>query len=71
MFFDFFSNQKWFRRLYGGEWFYNRHWHDMGRVCIFQWEKTDTGRTSGRYCTIRKEEYKVKFDPFLKYFCNL
>ena len=33
------SNFKWYRRLKGGDWFYNRYIFDLGRGVIFVYER--------------------------------
>lgn len=66
------SNWKWFRKWYGGQWFYNRYWYDAGRVIIYQWERHDTNQTGGSYCTLRKKDYGIKNSPkWVNFFCNL
>ena len=34
------NNFKWYRKLIGGEWFYNRYIFDLGRGVIFVYEKS-------------------------------
>lgn len=34
------SRFKWYRKLIGGKWFYNRHIFDLGRGVIFIYERT-------------------------------
>ena len=33
------TNFKWYRKLIGGEWFYNRYIFDLGRGVIFIYER--------------------------------
>ena len=33
------KNFKWYRRLIGGDWFYNRYIFDLGRGVIFVYER--------------------------------
>lgn len=37
--FYFLSNFTWFRKMLGGTWHLNRYIYDMGRVCLFNWER--------------------------------
>lgn len=34
------NNFKWFRKLKGGTWFYNRYIFDLGRTVIFKYERS-------------------------------
>lgn len=31
---------KWYRKLLGGEWFYNRYIFDLGRTVVFKFERS-------------------------------
>lgn len=48
---------KFWRKLMGGNWYYNRMISDFGRTCIFWWSRKELPRTGGNYCTISEEKY--------------
>ncbi len=55
--FNWLAKLNWFRQFCGGTWYYNRYWWDMGRECMFVWERHDTGNIGGPSCTIKKETF--------------
>jgi hypothetical protein len=51
------SRFKWYRKWLGGTWYYNRHWFDMGRGCIFWWSRKELSMSGGNLCTLWEEKY--------------
>lgn len=49
---------KFIRKLLGGVWYYNRHWYDMGRSCVFWWSREFYGYQGGNLCTIKEKNYE-------------
>ena len=52
-----FSRYKWYRKLKGGNWYYNRYWWDAGREMACWWSRYNYGNVGGQRTTIRQEEY--------------
>lgn len=55
----FLNNYKWYRKLRGGSWYYNRHIFDYGRGVKYIWERKDDLRYYMFYnvTTLKEEHY--------------
>jgi hypothetical protein len=51
------SRFRWYRKLLGGNWYYNRFWFDLGRGCIFYWSRDFKGYQGGNLCSLYEEKY--------------
>lgn len=51
------NNCKWYRKLRGGSWYYNRYIFDAGRDCIFVWERVKGNTTGGSGYNVKIESY--------------
>ncbi len=54
--FHWLTKFEWFREYCGGTWYYNRYWWDMGRECVFLWERHYAGSGGPKY-TVKQENY--------------
>ena len=49
---------KWYRRLRGGVWYYNRYIYDLGRGVMFVWERKQGNKIGGSGYNIKTENYE-------------